>query len=376
MWMEELQNGKFKYIERYKDPYTEKDKRVSITLNSKSNQAKKQAQKMLDEKIKSKLMTKENSNLTFEKALKDWLLFYEKTVKSSTFKMIESPIKIVRNYISDDVLLRNIDSYFIKDLIEKAYYTDSYSLSYVKKIKGVISSVLKRAYDTGKISAVPDYKLDLKLRNEPHVDKYLEPWELRAIIKQLNSNPKNERKADMVEFLAITGLRYGELIALTIDKFDGSSIKIDGTIDSRTKGYKQPIRTTPKTKKSNRVIPLSQRAIEILNKTIAENQFLKLNNDYVDSDYIFTSHKGLPIDFRTFTPALHIAAKNAGVSKPVTSHYLRHTHVSILAELNIPIKAVMDRLGHTDASTTLEVYTHVTEKMKTSLIKKLDDFKY
>lgn len=51
MWIEELPNGKYKYFERYKDPYTEKYRRVSVTLNSKSNQAKKQAMMELQEKI-------------------------------------------------------------------------------------------------------------------------------------------------------------------------------------------------------------------------------------------------------------------------------------------------------------------------------------
>ena len=51
MWMEELPNGKYKFFERYRDPYTEKWKRVSVTLDSGSSRAKKEAQKQLDEKI-------------------------------------------------------------------------------------------------------------------------------------------------------------------------------------------------------------------------------------------------------------------------------------------------------------------------------------
>lgn len=51
MWMEELSNGKYKFFERYKDPYTKKWKRVSVTLNSGTSRAKKEAQKLLDDKI-------------------------------------------------------------------------------------------------------------------------------------------------------------------------------------------------------------------------------------------------------------------------------------------------------------------------------------
>ncbi|EGP67000.1 conserved domain protein [Streptococcus sp. oral taxon 056 str. F0418] len=55
MWIEELPNGKYKFFERYKDPYTEKWRRVSVTLDSGSSRAKKEAQKLLDEKIENKL---------------------------------------------------------------------------------------------------------------------------------------------------------------------------------------------------------------------------------------------------------------------------------------------------------------------------------
>lgn len=78
MWMEELPNGKYKYFERYKDPYTEKWKRVSVTLDSGSARAKKEAQKLLDEKIVKK-EEKINSPIDFSKMfLKSGGLFTER----------------------------------------------------------------------------------------------------------------------------------------------------------------------------------------------------------------------------------------------------------------------------------------------------------
>ena len=64
MWMEELPNGKFKFFKRYKDPYTEKWKRVSVTLDSGSARAKKAAQKLLDDEIENVL--NKYKDLTFE----------------------------------------------------------------------------------------------------------------------------------------------------------------------------------------------------------------------------------------------------------------------------------------------------------------------
>lgn len=51
MWVEELTNGKYKYVERYIEPYTEKTKKTSITLDKNTAQAKKQALTLLQEKI-------------------------------------------------------------------------------------------------------------------------------------------------------------------------------------------------------------------------------------------------------------------------------------------------------------------------------------
>ncbi|MDM5146202.1 hypothetical protein ICE98_03339 [Lactococcus lactis] len=51
MWIEDLANGKYKYFERYRDPLTEKLKKVSVTLDKKTPRAQKVALKELTEKI-------------------------------------------------------------------------------------------------------------------------------------------------------------------------------------------------------------------------------------------------------------------------------------------------------------------------------------
>ena len=56
----------------------------------------------------------------------------------------------------------------------------------------------------------------------------------------------------------------------------------------------------------------------------------------------------------------------------LTTHVFRNSHISFLAELEVPITAIMDRVGHTNEKMTLSVYTHVTEKMKSNITEKLD----
>ena len=79
MWIEELPNGKYKFFERYKDPYTEKWKRVSVTLESGSNRAKKEAQKLLDEKIEDTLDALQAPDMLFTTVLDGVLSKRDKT---------------------------------------------------------------------------------------------------------------------------------------------------------------------------------------------------------------------------------------------------------------------------------------------------------
>lgn len=59
--------------------------------------------------------------------------------------------------------------------------------------------------------------------------------------------------------------------------------------------------------------------------------------------------------------------------KKVTPHGLRHTHCSLF-EAGATIKEVQDRLGHTDVKTTMDIYTHVTQKAKEGAIQKFVNY--
>lgn len=62
------------------------------------------------------------------------------------------------------------------------------------------------------------------------------------------------------------------------------------------------------------------------------------------------------------------------IQKNLTSHIFRHTLVSRLAENNVPLKAIMDRVGHADAKTTIQIYTHVTKKMKSNVADIMENY--
>lgn len=62
------------------------------------------------------------------------------------------------------------------------------------------------------------------------------------------------------------------------------------------------------------------------------------------------------------------------INKTLTSHIFRHTLVSRLAEYNVPLKTIMQRVGHSDSKTTIKIYTHITKKLKANVANILEHY--
>ncbi|MCY7035293.1 site-specific integrase, partial [Streptococcus sanguinis] len=107
MWGEKLENGKYKFFERYKDPYTEKWRRVSVTLDSGSSRAKKEAQKILDKKIENILQKLTTSDRLFVDVLEEWWTFYQKEVRRSSVRARTPAYKRLSNNCTDPKKLDN-----------------------------------------------------------------------------------------------------------------------------------------------------------------------------------------------------------------------------------------------------------------------------
>lgn len=378
MWIETVKDkqGKisYKFVERYVDPYTEKEKRKSITFSNKSAQTKKRAQKILNEKINKDIAKIKNVSITFGELFEEWFAYYKQHVKRSSYIKVPPMMKHINIVISDDVLVKNIDELLIEKIFDKMYTFGNLSLNYTNQTKTLLSSILSYAVDKKYIESNPilsfkikPKKIEEEKRKQTINDKFLERDEMYIVIKELNKKRRKKLHAIMAEFLYLTGLRYGELIALQLKDYDGKQISVNGTLDYTLKKMSEAEKTTPKNVYSNRLVLLPDRAIELIEQIIAENV---LNGYKNEDDYIFISKKGTPLSIHAFNSALHNVESK--VNKNLTSHIFRHSHISLLAEMGIPLKAIMDRVGHSDANTTLKIYNHVTKRMSEQVIEKLN----
>ena len=187
MWVKQLPNGKYKYFERYRDPYTEKWKRVSVTLNSGSNRAKKEAQRLLDDKIVQKIESSSTTNVSFHSAFNEWWEFHQKQIKLTSIKSLAASVKRISDTIEQGTILSNINVRLIQSLLDTEDWTDSQKY----RAKTVLNTFFDYAMDQQLISYKPSRKARLpektnKLEKQQVAkNKYLEPDEYSRLLKEL-----------------------------------------------------------------------------------------------------------------------------------------------------------------------------------------------
>ena len=159
------------------------------------------------------------------------------------------------------------------------------------------------------------------------------------------------------EMLYWCGIREGELLALTSSDFDfaGSSVSINKSYQ-RLNG--QDIITTPKTKKSNRVIKMPQFLCEEM------QEYIKMFYSAGKSDRIF------PVSKHYLKHEMERGCKETGV-KRIRIHDIRHSHVSLLIDMGFTALAIADRVGHESIDITYR-YAHLFPTRQTEMAEKLN----
>lgn len=99
--------------------------------------------------------------------------------------------------------------------------------------------------------------------------------------------------------------------------------------------------------------------------------------NWYKSTRIFVTNIGRPIHSSILSKSLHRTKERLKkpIPKHLSPHIFRHTTISILAENKIPLKTIMDRVGHSDSDVTTSIYSHVTKNMTDEAINVKDFLK-
>jgi integrase len=378
MFYKKLPSGKYRYFEKYFDESQGKWRQVTVTMNSKSRvsqaEAKNRLSRKIDEKLKERLEEettfKEKQEPTVQEVFSEWRIIRDEELKPSTINSEMGAFnKLLKEFGNDRITgipSRKIQQFLLKPTLSpstralrKTYY--NLFFTYAKKVGYLQENPMDRV-------VLPRIKLtqeQVKIKR----DKFLNRKEMRAVLDYLYLKDLHFRKALMYEFLFLTGLRIGELLALQWEDFNFAEgvISVCHTLNAYSKPAHQRDLLSPKTIHSYRRVALNDRCLEIL-------QFFK--DECKDEKFIFVGNKGQTYSLTILSVVFKRTCKTVLGDRHYNLHMLRHSHISLLVEMNVPIKAIMERVGHSDEKMILQVYSHVTPIMHENLLIKLNDLSF
>ena len=230
-----------------------------------------------------------------------------------------------------------------------------YSQRYLRKIDTVLSSIFEYAVRFYGMRSNPSKRVGSIGNSE---SKKINFWTLDEFTSFIGFID-DKRMHLVYDILYWTGLRIGELLALTPADFDpeARSLRIS---KSYRRYHGQDIVSPPKTSKGNRTIMIHRS----LNEEI--KAYLNDNRNIMNNDRMF------PISSDCVRDILTRKSKKAGV-KRIKVHDLRHSHASLLINMNITPLMVSERLGHEKVETTLNIYAHLYPDTQQKLVTALDE---
>lgn len=237
------------------------------------------------------------------------------------------------------------------------------SSSYVRSIMLIINSALKFAVDEQMCKPIKSQIYKPSIQKKEVTILSIEEQ------KQLENYLFAELDSTCIGILVslYTGMRIGEICALRWEDIDltNNIIYVRHTISRvlnnniTDKGNSKLTIDTPKTKASNRVIPIPSVLMSVLEK----------KSETLCSEFLVSDAKDF-ISPRTYEYRYHRLLEKCGLPS-VNYHVLRHTFATRCIEAGVDVKSLSEILGHSNVSITLNTYVHSSMELKRSQLEKL-----
>lgn len=383
MFIKPLASGKFRYYLKFYDDKKELWKQVSCTMNTRSREAKREAENRLSKKIDG-YFEKEYSQLSDLKRVKvksvyeEWIKFRKQELRSSTLVVEKEYMKRFLNEFGE-FSLQSLDTQTLQRFLISLNWTHKSK----RTLKSRMNIFFKYCNNMGYIREnpislviLPRYTQTLE-DYEKKQKKFLSKEEMSMLLSSMNKNCLDIRQKRIIllfEFLFLTGLRIGEALALRWENIDldKNILHVKYNLDYHTVKAKEGRLSLPKTVDSIRKLFINDRCIEILLWYKKENEASNFQ-----ADFIFLNCKGNLHALNSLTVFLKRQAVKAKIPdknpEDFSTHLFRHSHISLLAEMGLPVKTIMQRVGHKNEKTTLQIYTHVTQSMEEAILEKLNE---
>jgi len=309
------------------------------------------------------------NKMTVAQWLDIWQANYLKGVKPSTISSYQATIK---NHIKPNIGAIRLDALTTHDIQE--FYNKRFegngnrpplSAKTIKNIHGVLHKALQQAMLNNYIRTNPSNPCILPRVTKKKI-KPLNEHQIADFLKGIKGN-KYEK---MFLVALFTGIREGEVCGLQwecVDFTDGT-ILIDKQLQSLrsgVRGDKEKYALVPTKNGKERTITAAPYVMDILWKVKKEQDLNRKSNSdlFQENGLVFTDEFGTRITPQALYRAFKLVVCELGMPT-VRFHDLRHSYAVISLKSGDDVKTVQENLGHATAAFTLDVYGHVTEKMK------------
>lgn len=328
----------------------------------------------------------EPSKMTVEEWLVQWAETYKKNHVSN--KNYDSIIYHINEHFIPTIghiKLQSLNTKMIQDLYNQKYYsgkldgTGGLSPKTIKHLHETLRMALNKAVSEGLIPKNPALGCELKYRDHADKKKYYSPEEQKKIVEVIN--PDNTIELLILTDM-LTGLRKGEIMALTWDDvdFDNQTININKAMtvyknrdENAATRFVSEVKE-PKTKSSRRSVPITEELAVYLKKhkqrIIQDN--LKAGRSNKEYNLVFQTSNGTYLEQGNITRTWNRVLARAKVDR-LGFHGIRHSYATRLAENNVHPKVAQAILGHSTISTTLDIYSHVSNMLVDASREKLAD---
>lgn len=311
---------------------------------------------------------------TYQEVYDLWVKQYEKTVEESTYVKTTS---VFKNHILPSMGAYKIEKIHV-DVCQEHVDEWASKLKKFRMVKAYAAKVLDFAIKRSYIQTNPFAHVDLPATTskkaigaeEDEAENFYTREQLIQFLSCLE-NESNHKAYALFRLLAFSGMRKGEALALTWNdlNFTTNELRISKAL-SRGKNNKLYVKST-KTG-ITRTIQMDDKTMAVLKewKKKQKQDYLILGfNTMQPKQLVFSNEQNEYLQpTKTRKWIVHVQTKYK--LDTITTHGLRHTHCSLLFEAGASLKEVQVRLGHSDVKTTMDIYTHVTQKAKEEAVLK------
>ncbi len=310
----------------------------------------------------------QKGDILFTDFLLKWLRVAKSTVKLTTYASYEMmATRIIIPYFETlNIKLKELTTEDIQEFYSAQL--ERVSANTVIHYHAVIHRALKYAVKIKTIQSNPAVNVE-RPRKEKFIGSFYDKKEINTLFDIIQGHPLEVA----IKLAAFYGLRREEIIGLkwnAID-FENSTLTIQHTVTECNLNGKhiEVASDTAKTDSSLRTMPLVAdfRAMLLAKKEKQEHYRKLCGRSYCKEylDYIFVNEMGERWKPRYLSDGFKRILEQNGLRR-IRFHDLRHTCASLLLANNVPMKKIQEWLGHSDFSTTANIYAHLDFQSKIS----------